>query len=393
VPEMTEAARQDGQSGNFLDAFEKRNRPEGSKPTPAAPKPSSSQAKAPPRKFKSYRANPLDTMPDLTTRYQTILDALRAASSLFKQWDQDTEPDEIQHLYMDTSSELHDHWENIRWSMQWLVNPQNREGPTAPDESHLKILYHLRSVIQEMEWHVNELLHPETGRRDLFVDYFETSLAQVRKMQAAIKHAISDAVEKRNRPAESDPPWPALPDGPVPESDFQLPPEQARPYRRTRQYSSLPGRPDPHFLPNLTVAQRNQNILRDLRAANSLFLPWSEHTEESEFGPLYQDFDSVLNDAWENIRDAEMFFTKVQDSPDDELCPDSYPLDDPLDIQTEVDKLVNHLTILTDDESCMYDEFEELLRMTLPEARRIQLIVDRAVDEATFNQMGTISGL
>jgi hypothetical protein len=385
VPEMTDAARQDGQGGNFLDAFEKRNMPAGSKPTTAAPTLSSSQAKVPSRKFKSYEDNPLDTMPDLTKRYETILDALREANRLFNRWDQDTDAEEIQHLHQDGSSELNDHWERIRWSTEWLVKPQNREGSTAPDGSHLKLLYHLRSVINEMESYMAELLDPDTGNYGLFIDYFETSLAQVRRMQAAIQDSILDAVARRDgiTETESNPAWPTLPDGPVPEPDFQLPPEQAPVCRRTRQYSSLPNRPDPHAARYLTVDQRNQNILRHLRAANSLFSQWSEHTEWDELEPLYQNFDSVLNDAWEDIRDADMFFTRVKDNTDD-LLPDFYPLDVLLDMQKEVDNLVNQLVILTNDESCMYDEFEQIFRETLPEARRIQSILDQAVDEKTF---------
>jgi hypothetical protein len=147
--------------------------------------------------------------------------------------------------------------------------------------------------------------------------------------------------------------------------------------------SSLPNRPDPHAARYLTVDQRNQNILRHLRAANSLFSQWSEHTEWDELEPLYQNFDSVLNDAWEDIRDADMFFTRVKDNTDD-LLPDFYPLDVLLDMQKEVDNLVNQLVILTNDESCMYDEFEQIFRETLPEARRIQSILDQAVDEKTF---------
>jgi len=140
----------------------------------------------------------LDTMPDLTKRYETILDALREANRLFNRWDQDTDAEEIQHLHQDGSSELNDHWERIRWSTEWLVKPQNREGSTAPDGSHLKLLYHLRSVINEMESHMAELLDPDTGNYGLFIDYFETSLAQVRRMQAAIQDSILDAVARRD---------------------------------------------------------------------------------------------------------------------------------------------------------------------------------------------------
>jgi hypothetical protein len=113
--------------------------------------------------------------------------------------------------------------------------------------------------------------------------------------------AFLDAPEKRNRPAESQGQTRQMPT-PTPASNPELQP-RSRGNVRTRRIAST--RSNPFFGRRLSVNERNQDILAALRAANHLFLQWNEDTKIDDIRHLCQDHNSVLNDHWENIRDAE----------------------------------------------------------------------------------------
>jgi len=257
LPDAPDAARQVGQGGSFLDAFDKRNTSPQAKP----PRSTAPQAEAPKRQFKSplSRMNPLYVTQDAALRYQRILHDLHAANRLFDQWNEDTEADDIQPLYKDGSSELHDHWENIRWASQWLVDAQHVRGLDAPDRFPMIALNELQSVIDHMESHLAELMDPDNAMIDTFIEYFETPLAQVRKVQATINDTIYWAKTAQN---------PGL-----------AQPSQRGSNYRTRQISSVEGRLNPHMNIHVTPIQRCKTIISDLQAANRLFARWSEGSD------------------------------------------------------------------------------------------------------------------
>jgi hypothetical protein len=360
VTDAPEAAQEDGQGGSFLDAFDKRNTSPQEKPPRSTPP----QAAAPRRQFKSplSRMNPLYATQDAGLRYQRILHDLRAANHLFDQWDEDTEAEDIRHLYKDGSSELHDHWENIRWATQWLVDAQNIGGSDAPDRFPIAALNELQSVIDHMESHLAELMDPHNAMIETFTDYFETPLAQVRKMQATINDAIYWAKTAQN-------------------PGFAQP-SQHRSNYRTRQISSVEGRLNPHFNIRVTPIQRNKAIISDLQAANRLFARWDERSDTEQIQKMYvNNHNSELNDHWENIMEAEKYLTSVKHNTNSH-APENYSLSLLLDIQAEVDKLVERLVLLTDEQSVEYEFFFWAFQFTLAEARRMKVILDDAVDKA-----------
>lgn len=360
VPDAPEAAREDGQGGSFLDAFDKRNTSPQAKPPRSTP----SQAEVPRRQFKSplSRMDPLYVTQDAALRYQRILHDLRAANHLFDQWDEDTEAEDIRPLYKDGSSELHGHWENIRWATQWLVDAQNIGGPNAPDRFPMAALNELQSVIDHMESHLAELMDPNNTMIDTFTDYFETPLAQVRNVQATINDAIYWAKTAQN-------------------PGFAQPSQRGSNYR-IRQISSVEGRLNPHFNIRVTPIQRNKTIISDLQAANRLFARWNEGSDTEQLQKMYiNNHNSELNDHWENIREAERYLTSVKHKTNSH-APENYSLSLLLDMQAEVDKLVERLVLLTDEQSVEYEFFFGAFQFTLAEARRMKAILDDAVDKA-----------
>jgi hypothetical protein len=102
-------------------------------------------------------------------------------------------------------------------------------------------------------------------------------------------------------------------------------PSQSQGNVDTRRLKST--RRNPHFTtPGLQVAQRNQNIINNLRAANNLFLQWNEDSYEEDLNrEQYENHDSELNDHWENIREAERWFTTAEQLPT-RAAPENYPL-------------------------------------------------------------------
>ena len=87
--------------------------------------------------------------------------------------------------------------------------------------------------------------------------------------------------------------------------------------------------------PGITTNQRNQNILTTLRAANHLFNQWEEDAEAGEIQHLYMDHDSELYDHWENIREAERWFTKAE-TMTTSAAPEFYQLSVLREMQSEV---------------------------------------------------------
>jgi hypothetical protein len=89
---------------------------------------------------------------------------------------------------------------------------------------------------------------------------------------------------------------------------------------------------------------------------------------------------SELDDHWENIREAEKYLTSVKHKTDSH-APENYSLS-LLDMQAEVDKLVERMVLLTDEQSVEYEFFFWAFQFTLAEARRMEVILDDAVDKA-----------
>jgi hypothetical protein len=144
---------------------------------------------APSREFKSYRANPLESMHDVTLRNQSILNDLRKATHLFDQWTENTEEEDIKPLRTDSSSELHDHYENIRWINDWFVAEVWAET-FGPEGYPLHFLEELIVEINALEAQLAKLTDPESVMYGVYTDYLETTLAQVRTIQ----HLVADQI-------------------------------------------------------------------------------------------------------------------------------------------------------------------------------------------------------
>jgi hypothetical protein len=186
--------------------------------------------------------------------------------------------------------------------------------------------------------------------------------------------AFLDAPEKRNRPAESQGQTRQMPT-PTPASNPELQP-RSRGNVRTRRIAST--RSNPFFGRRLSVNERNQDILAALRAANHLFLQWNEDTKIDDIRHLCQDHNSVLNDHWENIRDAEEWFTSAQKLATN-AAPEFYQLRVLREMESFVDTLVSHLAELTDMHNLNVVTFSAWFKVTLQEVRRIQVILKDAI--------------
>jgi hypothetical protein len=186
--------------------------------------------------------------------------------------------------------------------------------------------------------------------------------------------AFLDALEKRNRPAESQGQTRQMPT-PKPASNPELQP-RSRGNVRTRRIAST--RSNPFFGRRLSVNERNQDILAALRAANHLFLQWNEDTKIDDIRHLCQDHNSVLNDHWENIRDAEEWFTSAQKLATN-AAPEFYQLRVLREMESFVDTLVSHLAELTDMHNLNVVTFSAWFKVTLQEVRRIQVILKDAI--------------
>jgi hypothetical protein len=89
----------------------------------------------------------------------------------------------------------------------------------------------------------------------------------------------------------------------------------------------------------------------------------------------------ITGRTWENIREAEKYLTSVKHNTNSH-APENYSLSLLLDMQAEVDRLVERLVLLTDEQSVEYEFFFWAFQFTLAEARRMKVILDDAVDKA-----------
>ena len=142
---------------------------------------------APSRQFKSYRANPLESMQNATQRDSSILDALYRANQLFKQWSEDTEEGDIMPLHKDGSSGLHDHYENIRWVWEFLVNCKVLAEPAHFSKA---VLDEIKEELDALVSQLAELTDGESVMYDTYILFFETTLAQARRMQDILEDAV-----------------------------------------------------------------------------------------------------------------------------------------------------------------------------------------------------------
>jgi len=190
----------------FQNAFEKRQMPTQSPATPAPapnPTPSSSRETVPSRQFKSKpgKQNPFESMGQMSqVRNLSMLEAICAANRLFDQWSENTEEADIKPLQDDGSSELHDHYENIRWVTNWFIGAHDDE--LEPPSYSRDELSKLRDEAEHLTMQLSELTHPDSVMYDTYYPLFETTLAQVERLLDIVESSI---VWQDSKPAKKDP--------------------------------------------------------------------------------------------------------------------------------------------------------------------------------------------
>jgi hypothetical protein len=138
--------------------------------------------------------NPHFQTHNVTQRNQNIPKDLREAYALFQDWSEDTEDDEVQSLYMDFASELHDHFENIREASVWFEHADGQPNHTAPEFYPLTTLYDMRNVVDGLVSHLAKLTNPESVMYDMYIDGFKKTLVELREIKKILRDAIERAV-------------------------------------------------------------------------------------------------------------------------------------------------------------------------------------------------------
>ena len=90
-------------------------------------------------------------------------------------------------LHKDGSSGLHDHYENIRWVWEFLVNCKVLAEPAHFSKA---VLDEIKEELDALVSQLAELTDGESVMYDTYILFFETTLAQARRMQDILEDAV-----------------------------------------------------------------------------------------------------------------------------------------------------------------------------------------------------------
>lgn len=162
-------------------------------PTPPIAPPPAPRPIVPSRQMKSRNPNAFFPM-ERAERDRSIARAVFEATRLFSQWDENSDFDDIRGLWIDGNSELHNHWENIRWASEWFIFARDRSSH-QPEDSEPKALQSLLGYVDRL---VKRLTTLTQGRKaKAFITYLGTPLRQALSIQEILREAVGRQTNAR----------------------------------------------------------------------------------------------------------------------------------------------------------------------------------------------------
>jgi hypothetical protein len=162
-------------------------------PTPPIAPPPAPRAIVPSRQMKSRNPNAFFPM-ERAERDRSIARAVFEATRLFSQWDENSDFDDIRGLWIDGNSELHNHWENIRWASEWFIFARDRSSH-QPEDSEPKALQSLLGYVDRLVKRLTTLTQGPKAKA--FITYLGTPLRQALSIQEILREAVGRQTNAR----------------------------------------------------------------------------------------------------------------------------------------------------------------------------------------------------